>query len=77
MKESDASNFFMKRGKRAVKSRDELNGETVWRVFMECWDLFIAPFIFGTLKFFHILESVINTPESMVLSQSVLLNFPL
>lgn len=29
MKESDASNFFKKRGKRATKSRDELNGETV------------------------------------------------
>ncbi|XP_077197038.1 upper zone of growth plate and cartilage matrix-associated protein isoform X2 [Paroedura picta] len=28
MKESDASNFFKKRGKRATKSRDELNAET-------------------------------------------------
>ncbi|XP_015272725.1 PREDICTED: unique cartilage matrix-associated protein [Gekko japonicus] len=28
MKESDASNFFKKRGKRATKSRDELNVET-------------------------------------------------
>ncbi|XP_020653417.1 upper zone of growth plate and cartilage matrix-associated protein [Pogona vitticeps] len=28
MQESDASNFFKKRGKRATKSRDELNAET-------------------------------------------------
>ncbi|XP_038273885.1 unique cartilage matrix-associated protein [Dermochelys coriacea] len=28
IQESDASNFFKKRGKRAIKSRDELNAET-------------------------------------------------
>uniref|UniRef100_A0A8C3IXG4 Unique cartilage matrix-associated protein n=1 Tax=Chrysemys picta bellii TaxID=8478 RepID=A0A8C3IXG4_CHRPI len=28
IQESDASNFFKKRGKRATKSRDELNAET-------------------------------------------------
>ncbi|XP_061493853.1 unique cartilage matrix-associated protein isoform X1 [Rhineura floridana] len=28
MQESDASNFFKKRGKRSTKSRDELNAET-------------------------------------------------
>ncbi|XP_077791802.1 upper zone of growth plate and cartilage matrix-associated protein [Podarcis muralis] len=28
MKESDASNFFKKRGKRSTKTRDELNAET-------------------------------------------------
>lgn len=30
MEESDATNFFKRRGRRAVKSQDELNGEFVY-----------------------------------------------
>uniref|UniRef100_A0A8C8VIP4 Unique cartilage matrix-associated protein n=1 Tax=Pelusios castaneus TaxID=367368 RepID=A0A8C8VIP4_9SAUR len=34
IQESDASNFLKKRGKRATKSRDELNGETVRQMLL-------------------------------------------
>lgn len=30
MEEKDATNFFKRRGRRAVKSQDELNGELVF-----------------------------------------------
>jgi len=39
MKEADASNFFRRRSRRAVKSQDEINGENACSLLVAVWTL--------------------------------------